>query len=196
MRSILIKIYNTTLYYSKTKWAFVSLCVVAFTEASFFIIPPDALIIAMGLSNHKKAFFYAFIAGIFSVLGGIFGYCIGYFFYEYIGAPIINYLHYQAQLDSFKSFFNKYDMLAILIGGFTPIPYKLVTLFAGFTKVNFFIFVVASILSRFARFFLVATLVYFFGNKAHLIIEKHIGKITIISAIFIILIFYLIFTKS
>lgn len=195
MRNALLKLYNTTLSYSKTKYATAVLSIVSFTEASFFIVPPDALIIAMGLSNRNKVFLYAFIAATFSVLGGVLGYCIGYFFYDYIGKPIINYLHYQSQLDTFKYFFNKYDMLAVIIGGFTPIPYKLVTLFAGFSKINFFIFVLASVLSRFARLLLVATLVYFCGNKANLIIEKHIGKITLISVILIALIFYFIFAK-
>src|SRR5690606_23957883 len=107
---------------------------------------------------------------------------LGYYFYEYIGIPIINYLHYQQQFHDLTEYYNKYDALAIFIAGFTPIPYKLITLFSGFVKANFATFVIASILARFGRFFLVAVIIYFFGNHAKNIIEKHIGKITIIFA--------------
>ena len=186
------KIYNKIMDYSKGKYASVILAIVAFTESSFFLIPPDVFIISMVFANGKKFLKIAMIATLFSVLGGIFGYIIGYFLYDAIAVSIIEKFHLQMSIEKFKMFYDKYGMLSVFIAGFTPIPYKVATILSGFLHMNIYYFVLISVLSRGIRFFLVATLIKIFEEKAKKFIESHLGWVSLIIVVVIIGIFVII----
>ena len=142
----------------KAPWA---LGVVSFIESSFFPIPPDVMLIPMVMANRKKAFWYATIATVTSVLGGILGYAIGYYLYDAIGQPILKFYGKEGALDGFIKFVQDYGVPAVIIKGMTPIPYKVVTIAAGVGKMPFLSFIGASIIARAMRFYLVAGLLYY-----------------------------------
>ncbi|MCS7229094.1 MAG: DedA family protein [Candidatus Kryptonium sp.] len=173
-------------------YAGLALFLIAFTESSFFPIPPDVLLIAIALLKPHLSFRYALICSIGSVLGGMFGYLIGFQFYEIIGKKIIEFYHLQDEYNAVKIMYDKNAFVAIAIAGFTPIPYKVFTIAAGAFQVNFQTLVVASALSRPARFFLVGGLIYFFGPKVKTFIDKYFDWLTILFIILLILGFVLI----
>ena len=177
---LLKKLYNWVLSWAHKKYSSAALFILAFSESSFFPIPPDILQIALSVSKPKKSFFYALIASVGSVLGGIFGYFIGLFLFDTIGSLIINSLGYQAQFNTVGDLYKSYAFLAILVSAFTPIPYKVFTIAAGFWQVGLFPLIAASIIGRSARFFLVASLIYFFGPKIKEFIDKYFNILTII----------------
>lgn len=159
------------------------LFIVAFTESSFFLIPPDVLLIPMCLAEPKWAFAYAGLCTVGSVLGGVFGYYIG----QYGGRPVLKKLISEERIKTAEYYFNKYDGWAIGVAGFTPIPYKVFTILAGILHVRLQVLIVASIFSRGARFFLIATLLYFFGDTARLFIENHLGLASLILVVVMLL---------
>lgn len=156
-----------------------TLFAIAFAESSFFPIPPDVLLIALAMLVPKKAFWNALVCSFGSVLGGVFGYFIGYEFFELIGQPIINFYGVQAQYDSVQILFQENAFVSIAVAGFTPIPYKVFTIAGGAFRIDFWTFVLASALSRPARFFLVAGLFYWFGPKIKPIIDKYFEWLTL-----------------
>jgi membrane protein YqaA with SNARE-associated domain len=173
-------------------YAGIALFIIAFAESSFFPIPPDVLLIAIALLKPRLSFRYALICSIGSVLGGMFGYLIGFQFYELIGKKIIEFYHLQQQYDAVKIMYDKNAFVAIAIAGFTPIPYKVFTIAAGAFQVSFPTLVIASALSRPARFFLVGGLIYFFGPRVKTFIDKYFDWLTIAFVILLILGFVLI----
>jgi membrane protein YqaA with SNARE-associated domain len=173
-------------------YAGIALFIIAFAESSFFPIPPDVLLIAIALLKPRLSFRYALICSIGSVLGGMFGYLIGFQFYELIGKKIIEFYHLQQQYDAVKTMYDKNAFVAIAIAGFTPIPYKVFTIAAGAFQVSFPTLVIASALSRPARFFLVGGLIYFFGPRVKTFIDKYFDWLTIAFVILLILGFVLI----
>jgi len=177
---LLRKLYDWVLSWAHKKYSSLALFILAFSESSFFPIPPDVLQIALSVSKPKKSFFYALVSSIGSVLGGIFGYFIGYFLFDSIGKVIIDALGYQAQFNAVGELYTSYAFLAILTAAFTPIPYKVFTIAAGFWQVGLLPLITASIIGRSARFFLVATLFYFFGPKIKEFIDKYFNLLTII----------------
>ena len=183
---ILKRIYQWTLSWAHKKYSSAALFVLAFTESSFFPIPPDVLQIALSVSKPKKSFFYALLSSIGSVLGGIFRYFIGMFLFDSIGNFIITALGYEAQFQSVGNLYKSYAFLAILTAAFTPIPYKVFTIAAGFWQVGLISLITASIIGRSARFFLVASLIYFFGPKIKEFIDKYFNLLTIIFIILLI----------
>ena len=176
---LLRKLYDWVLSWAHKKYSSFALFVLAFTESSFFPIPPDVLQIALSVSKPKKSFFFALISSIGSVLGGIFGYFIGFFLFDTIGNLIIGALGYQAQFDAVGNLYSSYAFLAILTAAFTPIPYKVFTIAAGFWHISLTTLIMASIIGRSGRFFLVATLFYFFGPKIKGFIDKYFNWLTI-----------------
>ncbi len=179
------------------------LAIVSFVESSFFPIPPDVMVIPMVISkknDFKKIFL---IATIFSVLGGVFGYIIGAFFFE-LGAHIMNFYGYEDKLYNLKESLIKndgfYAWLGILfLAGFTPLPYKVFTIASGLIGFNFLIFVLISLISRGLRFFLVSYLSYKFGDLFNEFMDKHGSKwFTIIGILIVIvgLVVYLIFKSN
>jgi membrane protein YqaA with SNARE-associated domain len=151
---------------------------IAFAEASVFPVPPDALLIPMALAQPKRAFRFAAIATLGSVLGGMLGYAIGFLLLAKLAAPIIHFYHYTAAFAAFQQKFAQYGVWVILIKGLTPIPYKFVTIAAGAAAFNFWQFVAASIVTRGARFFLLAVLLRRFGPPVRVFIEKRLGLVT------------------
>ncbi len=164
-----------------------SLFILAFVESSFFPIPPDVLLIALAVAVPAKAFRYAFVCSIGSVLGGMFGYLVGYQFYDVLGRPIIEFYGFQAQYQTVQTLYQENAFSAIAIAGFTPIPYKVFTIAAGAFQVSFSTLVYASALSRPARFFLVAALLYFFGPEIKVFIDKYFEWLSIVFVVLLIL---------
>ena len=183
---MLKKFYDSIIALSERPAAPVWLFAIAFAEASFFPVPPDALLIPMALAQPKKAFHFALICTFGSVLGGAFGYSIGYFLLAKLAQPIINFYHYHAAFVAFQQKFAQYGVWVILIKGLTPIPYKIVTIAAGAAAFNFPVFMGASVITRGGRFFLLATLLRLFGDPVRVFIEKRLGLITSIIAISIV----------
>ena len=149
-------------------------CVVllAFAESSFFPIPPDVLLIALSLSIPKKAFKYAAVCTLGSVLGGVLGYFLGWQFWELAKGILFQYID-PAGFEVVRNYFIKYEAWAVSIAGFTPIPYKVFTISAGFLRADFMVFFIASVLSRGARFFLVSLLIFHYGPSIRSFIDRY-----------------------
>ncbi len=180
------RLYDWTIHWAKTPHSTWALFILAFCESSFFPIPPDVLLIALAVAIPAKSFRYAWICSVGSVLGGCFGYLIGYEFFEYVGRPIINFYNITDMFDAVSTQYQNNAFAAIAVAGFTPIPYKVFTISAGFCNVNFFILILASAISRSARFFMVAGLFYLFGPKIKVFIEKFFNIFTIVFIILLI----------
>lgn len=155
-----------------------ALGLVSFIESSVFPIPPDIMLIPMVLAKREKAWTYATIATVTSVLGGLLGYAIGYFLYDSVGLPILKFYGREGALDGFIQFVHEWGVPAVILKGMTPIPYKVVTIAAGVAKMNLPAFIGASIIARAMRFYLVAGLLYFFGEPIRAFIEKHLTLVT------------------
>jgi membrane protein YqaA with SNARE-associated domain len=159
--------------------AMTALAAVSFIESSIFPIPPDVLIIAMVIATPDKAWRIAVVAGIASVAGGFAGYGIGYFLYEALGRDIIGFYGYERQFDSFKALYATWGFWIVAGAGFTPFPYKVITIASGTAELNLLTFGIASVVSRFARFLLVAALLWKFGPPMRRYIEKYLNLLTI-----------------
>jgi len=146
-------LYFWTIKYSGHKNASWFLAFVSFIESSIFPIPPDIIMIPMILSNRRKAFIYALICTISSVLGGILAYFIGFFLFDTIGKFILETYNLNEGFNGFRDYYDQYGIWIVLGGGFTPFPFKLITLASGFFALNFPLFVIMSIISRGGRFF-------------------------------------------
>jgi membrane protein YqaA with SNARE-associated domain len=151
---------------------------VAFAESSAFPIPPDVMLIPMVLANRARAWAYAVICTAGSVLGGIVGYAIGYFLYETVGQWLIDLYGLAAQAEAYRAAYNDWGLWIILIKGMTPIPYKIVTIASGAAAFDVWVFLAASIVTRGARFFLVAALLYWFGEPIRGFIERRLTLVT------------------
>ena len=185
---LLRKLYDWVISWAHNKYSSVALFILAFAESSFFPIPPDVLQIALSVSKPKKSFFYALVSSVGSVLGGIFGYFIGLKLWELLKNFFFSYIpgFTPAVFDAIKSKYELYNFWVVFTAGFTPIPYKIITISAGLFGISFAIFIIASTISRSTRFFLVATLIYFFGPKIKEFIDKYFNILTIIFFILLI----------
>jgi membrane protein YqaA with SNARE-associated domain len=159
----------------KALWA---LAGVSFAESSFFPIPPDVMLIPMILAQRAKAWLIAGVCTVASVAGGFFGYAIGFFFFETFGRWVIDAYGLQEAFAAYQASFKEWGLWIILIKGLTPIPYKIVTIASGAAHFDLLVFGLASIATRGARFYLVATLLYFFGEPIRGFIEKHLTLVT------------------
>jgi membrane protein YqaA with SNARE-associated domain len=149
--------------------------VVSFAESSFFPIPPDTMLVPMSLARPQKAWTYAAVCTVTSVAGGILGYAIGALLYDTVGHWIISLYHYGDKAEAFRESVARWGAWIILIKGFTPIPYKLVTITLGIAGYNLWLFILLSFLTRGMRFFLLAFLLNRYGETAREIIEKRLG---------------------
>jgi membrane protein YqaA with SNARE-associated domain len=156
-------------------WALIA---VSFAESSFFPIPGDVLMIPMMLAAPRKAWRIAAVATISSVIGGLLGYAIGYWGFNVIGRPILEFYHAMHRYDALKAGFDQWGAWIIIIKGLTPIPYKLVTIAAGVTHFDLMTFIAASIISRSIRFFFLAALLWWFGPAVRDFIEKRLMLVT------------------
>jgi membrane protein YqaA with SNARE-associated domain len=158
----------------------------AFSESSFFPIAPDVLLIALAVAKPKRAFFYALICSIGSVLGGCLGYLIGWQFMASLGGKIVQWYGLLDKMEQIETLYNQYDAWAVGIAGFTPIPYKVFTIAAGVFKINFFVFILASLVSRSARFFIVGGLIYLFGPKIQVFIDRYFNTLAVVFTILLV----------
>lgn len=159
------------------EWA---LFVIAFIESSFFPIPPDVLLIAMAVIVPTRAFRYALICTAGSVLGGVFGYFIGWAFFETIGQPILQFYGAMGHYETVRQLYSEHAFWAIFTAAFTPIPYKVFTIAAGTFEISLATLIGASILGRAGRFFIVAALFYFFGAPIKKFIDKYFELLTVV----------------
>lgn len=159
------------------------LAAVSFAESSFFPLPPDILLVPMVLADRRNAWRIAALCTIASVVGGIAGYMIGYFLYETIGRWVIDVYHLTDRFEALRQTFVDYGAEILIIKGMTPIPYKLLTITAGVAKLDPWVFIGASIISRSMRFFLVAGLLYWFGTPIRDFIEKRLTLVTSVFAV-------------
>ena len=133
----------------------------------------------MALASKTKALFYAFICTLSSVLGGIFGYAIGYFFFNSIGLYIVEFYHLENSFSIFENYYKEFGILIVLGAGITPFPYKFITIASGVFGLNIFLFIIVSIIGRGLRFYLIAILLYFFGEKIKVFIDKYFNILSI-----------------
>ena len=157
--------------------------IVSFIESSFFPIPPDAMLIPMSLARPDRAYFYAFICTWTSVAGAVFGYAIGALLFDSVGQWVISAYGLSDKVDVFIGQYTRWGAWIILLAGFTPIPYKLITITSGFAGYNLVLFVVFSIIARGARFYLVAFLLHRYGDRARMMIEQRLELLTAIAAV-------------
>ena len=168
--------YNYILHLASHSKASYYLFILSVTESSFFPIPPDVMLAPMCLAKPSKAWNFAFITTIGSVLGGVVGYLIGKFLFENI-EPLIERMDYMVAYQNSVIWFNEWGFCAILIAGFSPIPYKVFTIAAGALSMAFLPFVIGSAIGRGARFYLLAFFVRLFGEKIDYMLKKYIDRI-------------------
>lgn len=180
-------IYKKTLEWAGHPKAEKILAVVSFAESSFFPIPVDVMLAPMALANRSKAWRFAFIATITSVLGAVFGYMIGALFFDTIGQQVIDAMRWQEKFNLVKEGFSDYGVWIILIASFTPFPYKIVTISSGIFGIAILPFILLSIVGRGARFFLVAGLVRFFGPSIESVLEKWVERIGWVTLILLVI---------
>ena len=190
------KLYDWVLGLAQKPNGDISLGILSFSEASFFPIPPDVLLIPLCLGNKKKIYFFAFICSCFSIIGAIFGYYIGKLLwwtmpgmeYSYIANMFFEYVP-GITIDGFnriQTIYDQWNFWIVFTAGFTPIPFKLITISAGTFNINFIMFFVASVISRSARFFIVASLIKVFGDPIKEFIEKYFNLLALAFTILLI----------
>lgn len=180
------------LHWAETPYGTPALFLLAFCESSFFPVPPDVLLIALSVGMPKKSFRYALVCSGGSLLGGCFGYFIGWEFMATIGDSIIHFYGLDKHYFYVQDLYSRYNAWVVGVAGFTPIPYKVFTIAAGAFKINFIIFFIASLISRSARFFLVGGLIYKFGASIQQFIDRYFNILVILFTILLILGFALI----
>lgn len=159
----------------------------SFSEASFFPVPPDVLLIAILLANKARQWlYYAGLTTIFSVLGGVLGYGIGFFFFDIFGEGIISFYGLESAFVELKNTFDKAAFWAIFAAAFTPIPYKIFTITAGLFNINFLTFIIASILGRGIRFFAIGFILKLYGEKIADILYKYFNIFSLLVLILIV----------
>lgn len=176
------RLYDWVLTWANSRYALPALLLLAFTEASFFPIPPDVLLMALALSMPHLSYRYALIATIGSVLGGALGYAIGWGLWDVLHPLFFQYVPGVTEegFSRVDTLFAQYDFWIIFAAGFTPIPYKIFTIAAGVFSVNFPVFMLASLIGRGLRFYLVATMFYYIGEPARALIEKYFNLLSVL----------------
>jgi membrane protein YqaA with SNARE-associated domain len=186
-RRVLRSMYRWVIAWSEKKQAEQALAGLSFAESSFFPIPPDPLLIAMVTARPHKWLRLATITTLASVVGGVFGYIIGAGLYETLGRWIVETYQLQAEFVTVEELYATYTVLAVIIAGFTPIPYKLFSISAGVFTVSLPLFVLGSVIGRGGRFFLVAYLMHYFGKRYKDTIEKYIDTLGLLFVILLVL---------
>ncbi|WP_306031333.1 YqaA family protein [Stappia sp. MMSF_3263] len=174
---MLRRLYDWTMSLASGPRAPVALGAVSFAESSFFPIPPDILLIPMVIARRARAFSYALLCTVTSVLGGALGYAIGALLFVQLARPILGFYGYLDKFEAFSTNFNEYGAWIVFIAGITPFPYKVITIASGATDLSLPVFMVASVLARGLRFFAVAGLLYLFGPPIRHFIEQRLGLV-------------------
>lgn len=180
---MLKRLYNWTLDKAAHRHAERWLAVISFVESSFFPIPPDVVLAPMCLAKPEKAFRYAAICTVASVAGALLGYAIGYFLFETIGHAILDFYGLADKFAAFQQAFNQQGWLIVLLAGFTPLPFKVITIAAGATAMPLYVLIGAAIIARSARFFLVALLLWRFGPPMKAWIDRNFALTTMVAGI-------------
>lgn len=177
--SAIRRLYNWVLSFAEKPTGAIALFVLAFAESSFFPIPPDPLLIALCLGRPRRALYFALVCSAGSVLGGMVGYGIGWGLWEAVDSFFFAYVPgvTPEAFTKVQALYIDYEFMAIFLAGFTPLPYKVFTITAGVFQISFPVFVLASLVSRSARFFLVAGLIYYFGPSIQSFIDKYFDKL-------------------
>jgi len=183
---MLQRLYARTLEIAAGPHALPALLLISFAESSVFPIPPDILLIPMILARPSQAWRLAALCTLSSVLGGLLGYAIGYFLFDAVGRPVLEFYHAMDRYDALKAGFDQWGVWIIIIKGMTPIPYKLVTIASGVAHFDLLSFIGASIISRSLRFFLLAGLLWWFGDFAREFIERRLTLVTTVFAVLLV----------
>ncbi|WP_240744695.1 YqaA family protein [Desulforhopalus sp. IMCC35007] len=173
------RLYDVCMEWISGKYGVWALFFIAFIESSFFPLPPDIFLIALCIALPALSFRYAAICSVGSVLGGALGYGLGYWFMDGIGMSIIDWYGLGNKYQMVQQYFKEYDVWIVGTAGFTPIPYKLFTITAGFVHSNFVTFMIVSLVARSARFFLVAGLIWKFGPRIKTFIDRYFNILSI-----------------
>ncbi len=176
-------LYDKTLRLAEHPKAVYWLAALSFAESSFFPIPPDVVLLPLCLAHRKRAFFLATVCTLSSLLGGLLGYLIGAFAFDAVGAPILEFCGIVDSYDQFQAWYAQNGSIMVLVAGFTPIPYKVITLSAGVFRFSLPEFLLLSLLSRGLRFGLEAWIVFRFGEPALVFIDRHFNKLTLIAGV-------------
>lgn len=185
-RSLLRRMYDWCIDAAHKPHAMWTLGIISFAESSFFPVPPDVMLIPMSLARPARAYTMALWCTIASVLGGLVGYAIGALLYDSVGAWLIKLYGYGDKVEAFRAAYAQWGAWIILLKGLTPIPYKVVTITSGFAAYNIWLFILFSVITRGARFFILAFLLHRYGEHAREIIEKRLGFWVTIGAIVVI----------
>lgn len=183
---MLRRLYDWTMGLAAHPHALGWLAVIAFLESSVFPIPPDILILPMVLAAPSRAWRIVLVSTIASALGGMFGYAIGYFLFETVGHPILDFYGYAEKFETFKEWYREWGGWIVFAGGFSPIPYKVVTIASGTVQLDFWTFTLVSIVSRGGRFLLEAALLWKFGAPIRTFIERWLGWLSLLFVILLI----------
>lgn len=186
------RLYNWVLGWADTKYGVPALAIVSFAESSFFPVPPDPLLMALSLGKPKRAFWYALVCSVMSVLGGIFGYFIGWALWGLMSSFFLTYVFSPEAFDFVRVQYEQNAFLTILGAAITPIPYKVFTVTAGVFHINLLYLILASAIGRSARFFLEAGLVYFFGEKIRNFIDKYFNLLVTLFFILVLAGFFIV----
>jgi membrane protein YqaA with SNARE-associated domain len=180
------RLYQWTLTLAESRHAPWALGIIAFAESSFFPIPPDVILVPMSLARPNRALAYALICTIGSVAGGILGYAIGALLFESIGQWLINLYGYGSRVEEVRALYQQWGWAFILIKGLTPIPYKIVTITSGVLAYSLPLFVLLSLITRGARFFILAALLNRFGETLKSLLERYFGLFIMLLVVIII----------
>ncbi|MEE9239417.1 MAG: DedA family protein [Thermodesulfobacteriota bacterium] len=186
------RLYNWVLGWADTKYGVPALAIVSFAESSFFPVPPDPLLMALSLGKPKRAFWYALVCSVMSVLGGIFGYFIGWALWGLMSSFFLTYVFSPEAFDFVRAQYEQNAFLAILGAAITPIPYKVFTVTAGVFHINLLYLILASAIGRSVRFFLEAGLVYFFGEQIRNFIDKYFNLLVTLFFILVLAGFFIV----
>jgi len=186
-RSLLRRLYDWCLAAADKPYAMWLMGAVSFAESSFFPVPPDVMLIPMALARPERAYVMAFWCTVTSVAGGVLGYAIGALLYDSVGLWLIQLYGYGDKVEAFRDAYAQWGAWIILLKGLTPIPYKIVTITSGFAGYNLGLFILFSVITRGARFFVLAFLLHRYGESARHIIEKRLGLWVLLGAIVIVI---------
>lgn len=179
-------LYNRILRLSARKDAVWWMAGVSFAESSFFPLPPDVMLVPMCLAEPKKLWRYTNICALASLIGGLFGYAVGFYLFESVGRLIIDFYNAQDSFQRFQDMFAEFGPWFLILKGVTPIPYKLLTITAGFAHLDLTVFILCSIVARFSRFYMIAILLHFYGPQVRDIIEKRLMLVTTVLLVIVI----------
>jgi len=175
---MLDRLYSQALALAASRHAMLAMAAISFAESSFFPLPPDILLIPMILAQPRRAWLIATVCTVASVLGGFVGYAIGYFLFDAIGRPVLEFYHAMDRYEALKAAFAEWGAWIIVLKGLTPIPFKLVTIASGVAHFDLVAFALASLVSRSLRFFLLAALLWRFGDPVREFTERRLMLVT------------------